>query len=604
MKFDVKLYREDFPKFALDHLRIQTKHGELIPFELNRVQRRVWDMIAEDRKAGRPVRMYFLKARQLGMSTLVQGLAYWKTTLWPNQNAYVVAHALDPSTVLFDKSRIFYENADHRFRPMRKKSNRKELHFANPKVHRKPGESRGLESRILVDTADNKNLGVSYTLHFLHLSELAAYEEVRADIRNRLPLMFQAVPTLPETYVFFETTARGMGLGKEYWDADDGYHKVFISWCSDDEYRLDEPLVAEDLSDHEESEYGNELAALKHVLHELELWYPEIDDPQARMHEALCRLAWRRRKIRVDFKGDRGLFRQEYPLYADEAFVTSGDSVFDGAKLHDIRMSLYERDEAGNPVALTVPPEFKRWDRELRKFYDSREGPLRIYEKPVPSVLYTMGVDVSEGVGDSDYSAVQVLRLPELKQVAVFKDRISPDDLADLCFKLGGWYNWAYCLVETNAAGFATNLRLTKHLMYPNLYYREVFDNLAKTHQMKSGWNTNAQTKNVMVTDLRAAIDNDLPRFHDPETLQELGFYVLHRDGKMGAVQGQHDDLVMAFALALQGAYSRGYRRLGKGLEIEKEAPKLGADQIEGSFEWWARMAERYQQERELGLTE
>src|SRR5690348_9463650 len=102
-------YRQEFPTYAEEVLHIQTKGAQTVPFKLNRAQRRLWQLIAELRAAGKPVRLYILKARQLGFSTMTQGLIYWFTTLWPNHNALVVSHEVDSAVALFEKSKIFYK---------------------------------------------------------------------------------------------------------------------------------------------------------------------------------------------------------------------------------------------------------------------------------------------------------------------------------------------------------------------------------------------------------------------------------------------------------------------------------------------------------------
>lgn len=577
-------YQRDFPQFAAEVLKIQNKAGRIQAFTLNRAQRRLWQLIEERRVAGKPVRLYILKARQLGFSTLTQGLAYWRTTLWPNANALVVSHALDSAEALFEKSKVFYSQAPREFRPARKLSNRREMHFANPK----PDGPPGLESRIMVQTAENKHLGASFTLHFVHLSEFARYEEIQQNVRLAMATLLQSVPDLPETWVILETTAQGYGYAKDVWDTENDFAKVFVSWVADETYTSDTPVDPADLSDVEDSEFGNEAHALKYVLAELEFWYPELkDDPAELMQEALRRMTWRRQKIATGFGGDINLFRQEYPLYAEEAFITSGASVFDGRKVHDVKQALYERNEDGKLGPLVQPAARYRFDRDLGRFYRADHGPLRVYEPPQKGVMYVIGADVAEGIKQGDYSAAQVLRVPDLKQVAVYRDQLDPDDFGRALYTLGMLYGWAYLVVETNGPGFATNLTLTKNLYYPNLYRREVFDKQLKTYTDKTGWQTNKTTKNVLVTDYRAVFAADLLRFHDPDTLDEMGYFVQHDDGTIGAVAGENDDLVIAMGLALQGAASRGLLRVRAAVE-RPEAPDYRGP---GSFEWWAALA-------------
>jgi phage terminase large subunit len=198
-----------------------------------------------------------------------------------------------------------------------------------------------------------------------------------------------------------------------------------------------------------------------------------------------------------------------------------------------------------------------------------------------------------------------VLRVPELVQVATFQGRIAPDDFADALYTLGKTYNWAWICPETNTPGIATVLRLDGVLNYPNVYQRQVMDSQSGKFIDKAGWQTNRLTKPLMVTDLRGAIRDDLILFKDAfgkdmkfegSTLDQLMHYVQGKDGKMGAVSGRNDDLVLALALALQMSINMGFTRLGKGKE-GVEAPAAEAAPA-WSFEWWAQQAEDAEREQ------
>lgn len=593
----IERYRDDFAAYARERLHIQTKDAETVPLQLNRVQRRLNALVEEDIAAGRPVRVYILKARQLGLSTYVQARIYHRTTLWPNSNGLVVAHEVDSAEELFRKSQIFYTWSPAEERPLQRYSNRKMLYFANPD----PKGPAGLESKILVKTVDNEHLGAGMTLRFLHLSEFARYEKVRPNIKHVMGTLFQSVPKKPGTFIFIETTAQGYGYARDFWyDKKNGYHKLFVSWIAEEDYREETPLDPSELSDIEEHQFGNESRALKYVLSELELWYPELKDkPRALMHEALCRLAWRRAKIA---ETDVSMFRQEYPLYAEEAFLTTGASVFDGQKIHDVRRALYEKDEEGEATGqLLTPPERMRFDLETGGFYAAQHGPLRIYRPPKPNEMFVIGVDTAEGAAAGDASVAQVLRLPDLAQVAVLHERVDPDEWADYLLALGRMFNWAKLVIETNGPGFATNLKLTKTLFYPNLYWRETFDKVAREYQKKTGWNTNNASRGLLISDLRGAFKSDLIRFYDPETLDEMSTFVQFDTGKIAAMPGEHDDRVLALGLALQGAYQvAGHRRLGKGENpANRNEPKNGKH-IQGSFDWWVELARKAALTQEL----
>jgi hypothetical protein len=434
--------------------------------------------------------------------------------------------------------------------------------------------AKGLESRILVQTANNKNLGASLTLDFVHLSEMARYEELLNNVQASMITLLQTVPHRPMTFVIVETTAQGMGYAKDWWDTpevEDEYEKFFASWIASDEYTAPEPLREGDLTRDSLSKWDNEVEVFESVLAELDRWYPEYgDDQDLKKHEALKRLAWRRRTLMSQFRGDLDFFKQEYPLTAAEAFITSGQQVFNTKKIVDLTYAL--KTDEGLPAR---PPATYRHSRSERGFYAAPYGGLRVYSEPKREGIYVLGVDVAEGLKDGDYSTIQVIELPSLQQVAVFQDWVKPDDLGEIAYDLGKHYQWGLIAVENNGPGIATNLRLRDHLFYPILYTREIFDAQMRKYTTKIGWSTNRASKPIMITALRGAIDDDLLRINDLETLDELLHYVLRKDGSMGAQQGKHDDLLMALAVALQAATQHG--AIG-----DRQIRNM----VEGSMEW------------------
>jgi len=578
LKALLRRYREDFPHFAIAQLWIITKEGTLELFGLNRAQRRVWKLVREKLDAGEPVRIYILKARQLGFSTLISAIIFWFVSLHKFKTCLMVSHDLQSAEQILGKLKIFWTRMHAQIRPEQKLSNRKELYLTN-------AAGTGNESRVVVQTADNVHLGASMTVHAAHLSEFARYEKIQKDVRLAWATLEQTVPYKPNTMIFLETTAWGFGFAKDIWDdPNNGFDKVFVSWVAGDEYRSDTPLLVGELFDVDDSPYGDEVTTLRHVASELRFWYPEeAGDNSWVQEESLRRLRWRREKIHGGFNGDLGLFRQEYPITPQEAFLTSGSAVFNNLKLSDIMTALRDEEE----------PERFRWDNERHSFYPApRSGHLHVWEQPKQGSSYLIGVDVSEGLIDGDESAIQVLETPSMAQVARWSGLISPDDLADMAGWLGHHYNTAAICVEVNGPGYATNLRLAKQLYYPLLYRREVFDSTKIGFQKKWGFQTNRQTKQILIGTLREALDKDTVRIRDTYTAMQMAHYVLNND-KYEAAAGYYDDTVIALALALQ-----------MGLQWEPSLPSVKPITApQGSFEWWGNVIDRQGEIDEFGRT-
>lgn len=543
-------YQEDYSVYARDCQKIQDgklkQGGGLVPFVFNRAQRRVWEIVKEKMERNEPVRIFLLKARQLGMTTFAVGFGDWLFSTRPHRSGVIVSHEKPHAHKVLTMADLMWKNKPPEFRPMRKTSNRNEMRFANPRYPEDGSDNPGLESVVTVATAENRNFGIGGTLHFAILSEFARYPEVNADISTTMKTFRQAVPRAPGTFVFYETTARGFNLAKEVWDDEkNGIEKIFLSWVADEDYTEEEPLDEADLFDDPRSAYGDELTARKHVIRELKFWYPEFADSHTWLqYESLKRLRWRRVQIDQEFDGDPQLFRQEHPLYPEEAFLTSGVSVFPTTLLSERRQAL-----SNDPPAT----ELYRWNETAGSFGMSfRGGDLAVYETPEPGAHYVIGADVGEGLDDSDWSAAQVLKLPRAKQVAALRMLVPPDEYAYVLKALAVLYNKAHIGVEVTGTGLATQLKLTNDIHYSRVYRRQAFDSGRRKHVNKVGFSMNRGSKPVAIADLRKGLRSGLIELYDITTILELlGYVKLDKSGKMGAVEG-NDDMVTSLAVAIQ----------------------------------------------------
>ena len=288
-------------------LKIIDKRGNLLCLVLNEPQRRLYETVRQQWNAGKPVRIIILKARQMGFSTLTGAIIFWMAATASNVRCMIVAHKEEATNNLFQMYKRFYENLPDRIKPMSQASNAQELVFDRPSRYR--GNAKGLGSRIRCATAGGQGVGRSFTLKALHLSEVAFWPGDKAET---LLGLLQAVPDVPGTLVIMESTANGFEEFKKRWDDaeeaqrngdPDGYIPIFFAWFEMAEYRR---AVPPDWKRTEEEETLAETFGL-------------CDE----------QLAWRRWAIRNLCGGDLNRFRQEYPATPDEAFISTGQCVFD-----------------------------------------------------------------------------------------------------------------------------------------------------------------------------------------------------------------------------------------------------------------------------------
>lgn len=238
--------------------------------------------------------------------------------------------------------------------------------------------------------------------------------------------------------------------------------------------------------------------------------------------------------------GKRNMY-QEYPRTPDEAFVTSGSTVFDGIVLAQMR-------------------------EEARSHTPKRELPtegLKEWYEPMIGKHYIMGVDCSEGLTDGDFMAATVRDWRTGMHVATLHGRWETRDFGRRLYALGERWNWAFMGVEKNGPGVAV-LDALEDLAYPNLYYevRQTGTSGQNVH-VQLGWVTSKATKPIMIAEMVEAMAAGDMNTYDDELIGEYLTYVRadprdqdvkvsNKAGRTGALRGSFDDMVMADLICWQ----------------------------------------------------
>lgn len=524
--------------FIASFLMIRAKDGKVIPFRMNEPQKRLYQVIREQWKLGKPVRIIILKARQMGFSTLVEAIIFWLTATAFHVDSMIVAHKDEATRNLFLMSKRFYDYLPDKVKPMQRASNAQELVFDTPARYR--GTGKGLGSRIRCATAGGSGIGRSYTIKALHLSEFAFWP---GDKLDTLTGLLQAVPDLPGTLVVIESTANGYDEFKKLWDkaeADaregrEGFIPVFFAWFEMAEYRRAVPPGFSRTP--EEQELAETF---------------RLDDEQ---------LAWRRWCIDNNCGGDLNKFHQEYPATPDEAFIATGQCVFDKNTLilrrEQVRKEQWERGSFRLRYRKdSKEPESWEWEPDPK-------GPIRIRVMPEKGVPYVIGGDTA-GTG-SDYFAAHVLDNRTGEQVAVLHHQFGERMFAEQMYCLGMFYNQALIGVEVNYSTYPQ--MCLEEMEYPRLYVRQRLDNFTGKLVDAYGFETTSKSRPVIIDGLKDAAKRALETIHDFETLGEMLTFVYNENWRPEAEAGEHDDLVMSLAIAI---YIRSQQATAK--EAEEDA--------------------------------
>lgn len=501
-----------------DFLTIKTKDGDLVKLHLNSVQKIVFAIISS-LYGKKPVRLLVLKARQMGVSTLIQAIVYALTSLKKAINSYVIADDIKGSNYIFEMQKLFHETLDNPFlKPKIKHSNEKKLEFS------------GIHSQVLIDTAENPNAGRKFTLQHVHLSEAAFFSK----LNNIMLGLLQSVPNSPNTMIVLESTANGVGgdFYNRWCDAVKGgsdWKAIFIPWYELPEYSmpLKDGLYPIDALKGDKSKFLKKEVALR-----------------AKAKLSPEQVNWRRWCIINNCEGKENLFCQEYPASWQEAFIMSGNLYFDRDAL------LLEEEKADKMRNNRFPKvgDIVRLDNKYI-FRECEEGKFRIYEFPQRDIQYSIGADTAEGLPHGDDSAMIILNKKTNRTACAYNCQADSDDFSLDLIKAGHFFNMAMIAIENKGYGTSVNKKVYNH--YGNIF-RKIRD---KTGQMdvtdELGWNTNSVTRTQMLGQLKEEISDNATDLFDMELLDQCRTFINNIKKKRPEAEvGKKDDMVFARAIA------------------------------------------------------
>jgi hypothetical protein len=178
-------------------------------------------------------------------------------------------------------------------------------------------------------------------------------------------------------------------------------------------------------------------------------------------------------------------------------------------------------------------------------------GALWQWKEPIVGHRYIMGVDVSRGDSE-DFSTLSVIDFDDREQVLEYIGKVPPDILAEIAFKWATMYNAFIVTDITGGMGVSTSRKL-QELGYKNLYVDGV--NPAdkwkwdpKNQDKIPGINFNSK-RVLIIQSFEEALRFDFS-LKSQRLFNELNTFV-YVNGRPDHQKGQHDDLIMAFAIAI-----------------------------------------------------
>lgn len=358
---------------------VRAKSGKLVRMKLKPAQRRLEAWILRMERAGVPVRIIILKARQMGFSTYIEAVVFEHTVRNRRSKSLVVAHDDETATEVLQITHTMRDEIPRRGQAWRfGMRHTATYHLAwGPPMY----------SQIKIASAKKKNPGRGFTVSVMHLSETAFWD----DAAKKAQSLLNTLPRLQGTLAFMESTANGaVGYFYEMWRAARAevgkplnrrtvaWVPVFFPWYEDPDYRWSSTIGAgQELPEDMQLEILGTLQNEEHWLLQqkyLRRWRP--DDAWERVPVTLSdgtigekwrrvgvgwqpvtldQVAWRRTQI-VELKGDPlrpetwNSFHEEFPATEQEAWLATGRAAFSSSLLLEAMQRAREPDFRGRLV--------------------------------------------------------------------------------------------------------------------------------------------------------------------------------------------------------------------------------------------------------------
>jgi len=178
-------------------------------------------------------------------------------------------------------------------------------------------------------------------------------------------------------------------------------------------------------------------------------------------------------------------------------------------------------------------------------------GALWQWKEPVVGHKYIMGIDVSRGDSE-DFTTFCIIDFDEREQVLEYLGKVPPDVAAEVAFKWATMYS-AFVVIDITGGMGVSTARKLQEMNYKDLYVDGI--NAAdkwkynpKVIEKIPGLNFNSKRVQIVAAFEEALRHNFIVR--SSRLMNELNTFV-YINGRPDHIKGQHDDLIMAMAMAI-----------------------------------------------------
>lgn len=554
-KFELSSIESAFSGLA----RIIDKQGRIIGPNPTYLQKKIFETVEHFLNTKQALRLLVLKPRQAGSSTALNWIVYWwmrtrlTRAIWVTDTNATNAYHRNMIQTYAEFDPFPWGNEFALFDRRAEASNR---------------------SVRYTSSAESKAPGVGGTWTIVGSSETAKFGKQGAakDASVIMPQLKAGLADSPETFGVDESTPDGINYFSKLITGDpdaasdgskegavtldewkegkrgNGMVKIVTGWYDVPEYEM---------KIHSQMEYEDILSTLS--MEEKRVMAEQGDKITAE------RIKWRRVTIDSKLGGSEEIFQQEFLESEERCFLVSGSPRFDMEGLihitNNVRVARPKR-KNGKLVESDGKIIFEECEKEDADFQTWDEQPEfgKHYLITVDSMI---GKEVSTGNSKQDRNSVLLWRCPYKDKEGVMRPlkliaRTMPDNQDDPtvgCGKTGLLSRWAgECIVvlEINNSGLAWVSPLKAAGV--RLWRRRIYDSVSGKTLRKIGWSTDQRSREVIISALADAVRDKEEGIDIPcaQVSSQLQTFVRNKTGKPEASAGNHDDDVIATALACE----------------------------------------------------
>lgn len=630
------------------HYIVHWEENKFVRMVPNIAQRIVLSIIAGEELKGHAIKLQILKARQLGITTLMEAIAEHRTMFWPNTRAIVGSATPEKST----KMVTMVENS----------WNLMPWWLMPQMTVRKAGEmiefgSLGSNLSIRHGAQKGTDVGRGETPTLAHLSEIAEWAHPEEDIDAGLMYAMHPSPTM---FLALESSAGYIGdwwhmqwkENKANWGTETPARliPIFLPWfigkdiypTATDVIQHPRPktwLPAELTRQHARraSEYVRNTKVLRDQLGED--WEMSLEQ----------QWYWEYRRAHYKATKELNIFLREMPANDIEAFNSKFSSVFDAEVIEHYGVAakdpirIYALDGPADEIRPELKPDYRQKDPNIKPITIDKkwtlvplkkegypnaynpEGKIFIWELPESDCTYGLGVDTSKGIGQ-DRSVAEVLRKATVdkvpRQVAEFAHSyISANDLPPWIHCLARLYSVKHSgeiaqpklAIETNNGGDAAQLAMRK-LGWYNFHNWVRLDkkiiNEGKANFI--GFVMVEWARDLVVGGMLKALKDFMIDIDSPWLIEEMASLEKNEEKARIEAGGReaHDDRFMAMGMILASMHALDWESLRSpfgqsrvmALEIDTGEPKKEELPRQATPKNWTEAALKSEAEGEVPL--